>query len=54
VNGLWWRDFLGTLRAAQTTDVSVAVAVMEKIEADSAHSGTSAPGGSRTTARVSG
>ena len=54
VNGRWWTDFFGTLRAAQTTEVSVAVAVIEKIDEDSAHSGISAPGPSFTTARVSG
>ena len=48
------RDFFGTLRAAQTIEVSVAVAVIENSEDDSAQSGTSAPGPSRTTARVSG
>ena len=54
VNGRWCTDFFGTLRAAQTTEVSVAVAVTEKIEDDSAQAGTSAPGPSLTTARVSG
>ncbi len=54
MNGRWCTDFFGTLRAAQTTEVSVAVAVIEKIEDDSAQSGISAPGPSFTTARVSG
>ncbi len=54
VNGRWWTDLAGTLRAAQTTEVSVAVAVTEKIEEDSAQAGTSVPGPSLTTARVSG
>ena len=54
VNGRWCTDLVGTLRAAQTIEVSVAVAVTEKIDDDSAHVGTSAPGPSRTTARVSG
>ncbi len=31
VNGRWCTDFFGTLRAAQTTEVSVAVAVTEKM-----------------------
>src|SRR5690606_24785697 len=49
VNGAWCGAFLGTLRDAQTTEVSLAVAVTEKIEEDSAQAGTSAPGPSRTT-----
>ena len=52
--GAWWRAFFGTLRAAHTSDVSVAVAVMEKTEDDSAQAGISAPGPSRTTAMLSG
>ena len=54
VNGPRCTDFFGTLRAAQTSEVSSPVAVIEKSEDDSAHSGISAPGASRTTARVSG
>ena len=54
VNGRWCTALVGTLRAAQTIEVSVAVAVTEKSDDDSAHFGTSAPGPSRTTARVSG
>ena len=54
VNGRWCTDFFGTLRAAQTIEVSVAVAVIEKSDDDSVQAGTSVPGPSRTTARVSG
>ncbi len=54
VSGFSARALLGTLRAAHSSDVSVAVAVIEKIDEDSAHAGTSAPGPSRTTASVSG
>ena len=54
VSGFSARALVGTLRAAHTRDVSVAVAVMEKIDEDSAQDGTSAPGPSRTTAMVSG
>ena len=39
VNGRWCTDLVGTLRAAQTIEVSVAVAVTEKSEEDSAHVG---------------
>ena len=46
--------FFGTLRAAQTTLVSRAVAVIENSDEDSAQAGTSAPGPSRTTASFSG
>ena len=54
VNGPACWAFLGTLRAAQTTLVSRAVAVIENSEDDSAQAGTSAPAPSRTTASFSG
>ena len=54
VNGPACCTFFGTLRRAQTTLVSRAVAVIENSEDDSAQRGTSAPGPSRTTASFSG
>ena len=54
VNGPAWLTFFGTLREAQMTLVSSAVAVIEKIDDDSAHAGISAPGGSPATTSFSG
>src|SRR5687768_14829416 len=49
VNGPSCFTFFGTERPAQTTVVSVAVALIENSEADSAQAGTSAPGGRPAT-----